>query len=196
MIKTRLGTVLTGVPVSWAVTSAGGGSVAPLTGFCGTYGASAATTTDVLGRAGICWRVGAPGTNTVQATPSAGGDAPAGVSFTPATHSFSVNAVVGVPARVEVVSGDSQTGVAGSTLAAPLVARITDDEGYIVAGANVHWLILEGGGSITPFGPTSGPTGLSSAQWTLGAPGANRAKVYINDWVFAYVYFNALATAP
>jgi hypothetical protein len=192
-ITTRLGTLLTGVPVQWAVT-AGGGVVAPLTGFCGTYGSTAATTTDANAKAGVCWKMGAPGVNTVTATPSAGGDAPAGVTFVPATNEFSYTAVVGPPAQVHIESGDGQTGAAGSALGAPLVVRITDDEGYVVPGATVYWQIIEGGGSLAPTSSVTGPGGLASTNWTLGSAGANRAKAYITSHVFAYNYFNATAT--
>ena len=194
-IRTRLGTVMQNVPVSWAVTS-GAGSIASLTGFCGAYASTAVTATDVLGRAGICWTLGNPGTNTATATPSAGGDAPAGVTFTPATNSFSYTAVVGPPTVVEIVSGSGQVGAAGSTLPSQLVAKVTDDMGYPVPGIPVTWLIIDGGGSLTPLGAVSGPNGLAGANWTLGAVGANQAKAYINSVGFYYNYFHATATAP
>ena len=194
-IRTRLGTVMQNVPVSWAVTS-GAGSIAPLTGFCGAYASTAATTTDVLGRAGICWTLGNPGTNTATATPSAGGDAPTGVTFTPATQSFSYTAVVGPPTVVEIVSGSGQVGAAGSTLPSPLVAKVTDDMGYPVPGIPVTWQVIHGGGSLSPLGAVSGPNGLAGANWTLGAVGANQAKAYIASVGFFYNYFYATATAP
>jgi hypothetical protein len=83
-VKTFQGTLLQNVPVGWAV-GLGGGVVAPeetLTHTCGVFGSSASTSTNVNGNASVCWTLGAtPGTNTVVATPSAGGDAPAGVVF-------------------------------------------------------------------------------------------------------------------
>jgi hypothetical protein len=83
-VKTAKGTILTGVPVSWAVTG-GGGSIAPDTmanQHCGAFGTIAATTTDGTSKAGVCWMLGPNGgANTVTGTPSAGGDAPAGVTF-------------------------------------------------------------------------------------------------------------------
>jgi hypothetical protein len=83
-VKTFKGTVLQNVPVGWAI-GLGGGVVAPeetLTHTCGAFGSSAATSTNVNGNASVCWTLGAtPGTNTVVATPSVGGDAPLGVVF-------------------------------------------------------------------------------------------------------------------
>lgn len=85
-VKTHLNTPLVGVPVTWSVES-GGGRVAPVLGAgCGVYADSAAATTDSTGKARVCW---APGDSThidsakVRARPRAGGDAPAGVTFTP-----------------------------------------------------------------------------------------------------------------
>jgi len=195
-IKTRLGTIMTGVPVSWSVT-AGGGSIAPLDGFCGSYGSTAATTTNELGRAAICWTVGGPGTNSVRATPSAGGDAPAGVSFTPSEFDFSVTGVVpGPPTIIEVVQGDGQVGTPGAALPTNVVVRVTDEDGYPVAGVTVYWDVREGGGSVTPATVPTNSAGLASATWTLGGSGANKLKAYINAVGFYYVYFDAVATAP
>lgn len=83
-IATAKGTVLTGVPVTWAVTL-GGGTIAPdalATQACGAFGSGANTSTDATGKAGICWTLGPNGgTNTATATPNFGGDAPQGVTF-------------------------------------------------------------------------------------------------------------------
>lgn len=195
-IRTRLGTIMTGVPVLWNVT-AGGGVISPRTLYCGNnYAATAATTTNELGRAGICWTLGAPGTNSVSATPSAGGDAPAGVTFTPAVRTFSRTAVVGPPTQISIVQGDGQTGMAGGPAPTTLIVMVTDSEGYPVPGVTVYWLSIEGGGTATPLSPTTDLTGLARANWTLGAPGTNRMKAHITDVGFYYVYFNAVATTP
>lgn len=90
-LTTFRGTVMQNVPVGWAI-DLGGGSAAPetrLTQTCGTFGATAATTTDLVGKAAVCWNLGpTPGTNTVIATPTAGGDAPPGVTFDPPRTTF------------------------------------------------------------------------------------------------------------
>ena len=90
-LKTEQGTILTNVPIAWAVTGGGGtvASEASGTRTCGTFGANASTTTNVSGKAGACWTLGANiGANTVVATPSAGGDAPLGVTFSPPNKLF------------------------------------------------------------------------------------------------------------
>ncbi|HEX8725496.1 MAG TPA: hypothetical protein VF737_08920, partial [Gemmatimonadaceae bacterium] len=83
-IKTAKGTIMTGVPVGWAVTS-GGGTIASDTlvdNACGPFSTAVNNATDVNGQAGVCWTLGPnAGTNTVTATPTFGGDAPAGVVF-------------------------------------------------------------------------------------------------------------------
>ncbi len=94
-LTTRLGTPFIGVPITWDVTL-GGGSVAGNSGTCGTLGTTATTATGVTGRAGICWTLGAVGANQVRATPSLGGDAVDGVSFSPASTTF--DAIANPPA--------------------------------------------------------------------------------------------------
>lgn len=95
-LATAKGTIMQNVPVTWAVTS-GGGTIAPDTTAdqaCGAYGSTAATATDVNGKASICWTLGLNGgSNTVTATPSAGGDAPAGVKFSPAITGFTASGI-------------------------------------------------------------------------------------------------------
>lgn len=86
------GTLLTNVPVSWQVAT-GGGVIAPdtlATQTCGSpFGSTAATATDASGKASVCWTLGPNGgTNTVVATPSAGGDVPAGATFNPVNQTF------------------------------------------------------------------------------------------------------------
>ena len=94
-LTTRLGTIMQNVPVGWVI-GLGGGVVAPetpVTRACGTFGSTAANTSDVTGKAGVCWILGpTPGTNTVKATPTAGGDAPVGVTFSPPHFLFTATA--------------------------------------------------------------------------------------------------------
>jgi hypothetical protein len=132
-LQTRLGTLLSGVPVSWAVT-AGGGTIAPAPdAFCGASGSTAQTTTNASGKAAVCWTMGlTPGANTLTATPSVGGDAPAGVTFNPATFAF--NATANPPTAL-VYTTQPATGsnvVAGANI--PVVVRAVDHNGVTVLG--------------------------------------------------------------
>jgi len=93
-IKTFQGTLMQNVPVGWAI-GLGGGVIAPevtAAHTCGAFGSIASTSTDANANASVCWTLGAtPGTNTVVATPSAGGDAPLGVFFN-GTFTFTATA--------------------------------------------------------------------------------------------------------
>jgi hypothetical protein len=83
-VKTFQGTLMTGVPINWAI-GLGGGVVAPenrTDNSCGTFGSTVVSPTDASATSSVCWTLGAtPGTNTVVATGAAGGDAPLGVVF-------------------------------------------------------------------------------------------------------------------
>lgn len=94
-ITTRLGTALEAVPVTWSVL-AGNGKLAPRGTECvGHSYQPIVVPTDLLGYSKVCWHMNDAGTGLLVATPSIGGDAPAGVSFSPASVTF--EAVVTAP---------------------------------------------------------------------------------------------------
>ncbi len=93
-VKTLQGTLMQNVPVTWVIDQGGGAIASEVTAAhtCGTFSSVASTSTDVDAKASVCWTLGAtPGTNTVVATPSAGGDAPLGVFFN-GTFTFTATA--------------------------------------------------------------------------------------------------------
>jgi hypothetical protein len=102
VVQTHLGTKLTGVPVTWSI-GIGGGTVAVTAASpwsCGVFGSIANATTDANGESHVCWTMGGtPGlhNNTVVATPGVGGDAPTGVTFSPATGTFTASALRRTP---------------------------------------------------------------------------------------------------
>lgn len=195
-LQTRLGTALGGVPVTWDVIAGGGTVAAKSGGSCGAAGASAVGATSLTGRASACWTLGAlVGTNTLRATPSAGGDAPAGVTFVPATFSWSVTSVAGAQAAIVKVSGDGQSAIAGAPLAQPLVVRVTDAFGNPVAGATVTWHTTTDGATLTPMALVSDANGLASASFSPGA-GTNSIKVYLSDVGFYFVNFTVTGISP
>lgn len=192
-VRTRMGTVLSGVPVDWTVI-AGGGTVAPRGESCGTYGSAAGTATDANGLARICWRLGAAGENAVRASASPGGDAPAGVSFTPVDTVFTIVAKAGPPTKIMKIAGDGQTVSTGSFAPVAPKVLVTDDYGNPLAGVPVHWLIISGDGRVTPSKSYTDATGHTSAAWKMGPrKGTNTLKAYIDVHAFVYVYFNARA---
>jgi hypothetical protein len=81
--------------------------------------------------------------------------------------------VQGPASRLIRVSGDGQTGAAGSALPTPLIVQAIDDGGNPVAGVAVNWTTTMGGGSITPPMATTGADGKASASATLGASGTS-----------------------
>jgi hypothetical protein len=117
-LETFQGTLLQNVPVSWVI-GQGGGVIAPeatLAHTCGAFGSTASTATNAAGNASVCWTLGATaGTNTVLATASAGGDAPAGVTFSPAGFTFTATATKITPTAtatggVFVYNGSARAG--------------------------------------------------------------------------------------
>jgi len=203
-ITTRLGTRLEGVPVDWSIPKTSDGLIAPRAGdigalSCGAFGRDASTFTSALGNAGVCWKLGNFGLHTVIATPSAGGDAPAGVTFDnngEATVVFEVEVrPPGAPTQIEVVAGSGQTSPAGSATEVPPSVLVTDSYDTPVPGVTVHWQIIAGDGTTSTATAVTAADGLATTNWTLGA-GYNQLKAFITDVVFAYVYLEATGTTP
>lgn len=70
--------------------------------------------------------------------------------------------------RLEIVSGNGQSGSAGFELAVPLVARLRDGNGDPVAGVTVHWGTGDREGRLTPATAVTGSDGIATAVWRLG----------------------------
>ncbi len=196
-VRTRLGTVLSGAPVTWEVL-AGNGVLAPRAGgSCGTFGATATGFTSFTGRSEICWTLGPiEGDNRVRGTPAAGGDVPAGVVFEPAHREFTIHARF--PKALTAISGEAQTGAAGALLGEPLVLRATDEAGLPVPGLPITWTVYfpRGAiGSIQVLDAVTDGNGYARALWTLGGPGYNEVLAEAlgsRRWLT----FTATATAP
>src|SRR5207247_2306048 len=74
-------------------------------------------------------------------------------------------AVAAAPTNIAAVSGDAQVGRVTQPLAAPLVVKVTDDNGNPVSGATVTWTANNGTiGAST----TTDASGNSSNTLTLG----------------------------
>jgi alpha-tubulin suppressor-like RCC1 family protein len=70
--------------------------------------------------------------------------------------------------RLIIVSGDNQTGVAGSALAAPLVAKVVDANNLPVKGQVVNFVVTAGDGSVFGGSEVTGTDGVVRERWTLG----------------------------
>jgi hypothetical protein len=76
----------------------------------------------------------------------------------------------GPPTGLTPVSGDGQSGLLGSRLPDPLVVKVTDAEGRLVAGTSVEFSFAAEipGGVVTPQTATTDEQGQASAEVQLG----------------------------
>ncbi len=74
----------------------------------------------------------------------------------------------GPAVAITAVTGGGQTGVVGSVLAQPVVAKVTNAKGVGVAGAAVSFRIDSGNGSVSPASGTTDASGQAQTLWTLG----------------------------
>jgi hypothetical protein len=95
---------------------------------------------------------------------------------------FSVKAYVGggggttppppvTASTLTLVSGDNQTGTAGSPLSAPFTVKVTDGNGNPVAGVNVAFAVMAGGGTLSGALVATNGSGFASTTLTLGSAG-------------------------
>jgi Tol biopolymer transport system component len=72
-----------------------------------------------------------------------------------------------LPTAIVAESGSGQSGLAGSPLAQPLVARVTAGDGQGVAGLWVRFTVTSGGGTLTADSALTDANGRASVSWTL-----------------------------
>lgn len=78
------------------------------------------------------------------------------------------------PAGIGVVSGISQSGMVGTELAEPLVAKVVNRRGAPLPGITVNWVVEAGGGSFSSQTSVTDPGGFAKTRYTLGdTPGEN-----------------------
>lgn len=73
----------------------------------------------------------------------------------------------GPAADIAISAGNAQTGVAGSVLAAPLAAKVTDAKGRGVPNVGVIFQALPGSGTVTPTTARTNGAGVATTSWTL-----------------------------
>jgi len=83
------------------------------------------------------------------------------------TATFSETAVAGPAASVATVAGFNQSGPVGTTLPAPLVAKVKDAYGNIVINAQVTFSDTGLNGTFQPNPATTGSNGQASTNFTL-----------------------------
>ncbi|MCU1302949.1 MAG: pyrrolo-quinoline quinone [Candidatus Sulfotelmatobacter sp.] len=96
--------------------------------------------------------------------------------YTAAT--FSETATAGPAASLATVSGFNQSGTVGTTLPAPLVAKVKDAYGNIVANAQVTFSSAGLNGTFQPNPATTGTNGQASTTFTL--PTAAKTNFSVN----------------
>jgi len=139
--------------------------------------------TDAEGRASARWVLGTiAGSQTAVARV---------VGTTAAPASFAAEALPAAANAITAVGGDNQRGDQGSTLADPLVVRVTDRFGNPVAGVDVSWRVTRGGGSVSEARGTTGADGLASVRWTLGDSGRQQATATVSRLSGSPVQFDA-----
>jgi adhesin/invasin len=145
--------------------------------------------TDAEGRASAEITLGSEVGEAVGAVRVIAPETPAEVeaSFTLMALAASANGLAGV-------SGDGQTGVAGTMLAAPLVVRVTDAFGNPIEGVPITW--TPDVGSVSATSTTTDGEGLTSVTRTLGpTAGAQTTLASAEGLAGSPVTFNHTVTA-
>ena len=155
-VQDENGSVLAGVPVTFAITK-GGGTLRAIR-----------TTTNKSGRAESTLTLGPDaGTNTVS------------VSAARIQQTVTFNAEgVRTPHTLLKISGDTQKGVSGTALANPFVVEVRDANGDAFEGVRVTFAVTAGGGTLRTQSTTTNSNGRAESTLTLGPnPGTNTVSV-------------------
>jgi subtilisin family serine protease len=140
------GNLAAGQTVAWLVTG-GGGSVSAASGF-----------TDAQGRATASWTLGY----------EVGGGHALRAQVGTASATAAATAALSAGSTLAAGSGNNQTGLAGTSLAAPLSVRVRSATGQNVAKVPIAWAVTSGGGSISQDTTLTDANGLAAVGWTLG----------------------------
>ncbi|MBI4543961.1 MAG: Ig-like domain-containing protein, partial [Gemmatimonadetes bacterium] len=147
--------------------------------------------------AAVSWSSANPAIATVSATGLVTAVANGATAVTASSGSASASASITVAqaaSRLEKASGDSQSATVGTTLGAEPTVRVTDTNGYAVAGVSVSWAVASGGGSVASATSQTDASGLASTGWVLGtAAGAQTLTASVQG--VGSVTFSATALA-
>lgn len=136
-----------GVQVEW--TAVGQGIVSP-----------ASSTSDSTGVAVTRWTMGTvAGDWTAEASVAGAGGSPV---------VYTANAYPNFAFQLSYVSGDGQSGAAGTTLPQPLVVLVGDEFNNPYPGGTVTWSVVGGVATLTVDSPASGSNGQVNCRVTLG----------------------------
>lgn len=105
-------------------------------------------------------------------------------------------ALAAAAAKLELSSGDGQSGAVGTALAAPLAVRVRDSFGNPVAGAAVSWQRNAGTGTLGAATSATDADGIARVAYTLGPrPGADTVTASLQALPGALVEFTVSARA-
>ncbi|MDH4131725.1 MAG: Ig-like domain-containing protein [Gemmatimonadota bacterium] len=108
-------------------------------------------------------------------------------SNSPLSISVPLTVAPGPPtARVmTIVAGDGQTAAVGSAVAVAPAVQVADTFGNLVAGLQVDFQVLSGGGGVTGASAITGASGVATVgSWTVGAAGGVPANgLYSNQLI-------------
>jgi hypothetical protein len=89
---------------------------------------------------------------------------------------------VGVPTKIDVVSGANQTALANTAVASPITVVVKDGVGTVLADKPVTIAVISGGGTITNTTATTDASGQATlAGWTLGKGAAPQRVRFTAD---------------
>ncbi len=89
---------------------------------------------------------------------------------------FSETSAVGTPAKMIITSGNNQSAEPNTLLAAPLVVKLADVNGFGVPGVTVNFTDNGAGGTFVATSVVTGSNGTASAQYTTG-PNAGKVTI-------------------
>ncbi len=100
------------------------------------------------------------------------------------------------PPTLSIVSGDNQTGIAGTVLADPFVVELRNEDGVLLRRITVTFTITAGRGAMSVVTSRTGSDGRVASVMTLSPePGINRVRVSV-EGLDQTVTFNAEGIAP
>lgn len=85
------------------------------------------------------------------------------------------------PTALTIHAGDGQTATTGTSVAEPVMVRVTGRTGAALGGAQVGFAVTVGGGRVQSAMATTGADGLASpGSWTLGAAGPQELRATVD----------------
>ena len=102
-----------------------------------------------------------------------------------------------VASAVAITSGGAQSATVNTTIASPVVAKVTDQSGNPIAGLIVTFTTAATSGSVSTAQATTDATGSASVTWTLGTvAGTDSMTVSVGSLTPTTVVATATPDAP